>query len=185
MITPNFSPFPIINTSRLLMRQLTVADAPQMYFLRSDPALNQFMDRDPDADVAATQEFIEKGIIAGEKGEGVNWAICYKPNDLVIGDVGIWRIDRAHHRGEIGYRLHPDHQGKGIMSEALSAALDYGFEKIGLHSFEANVNPQNIKSVGLLKRLGFRQEAHFTENYYYKGKFSDSIIFSLLEKWRK
>ena len=66
------------------------------------------------------------------------------------------------------------------MQEAIKAVLHYGFETMKLHSVEANVNPANAASIRLLKRTGFVQEAHFKENYFSNGQFTDSLIYSLL-----
>ena len=67
------------------------------------------------------------------------------------------------------------------MQEALTEVLNFGFNILKLHSIEANVNPDNIASIKLLERNKFIREAFFKENIYYEGKFSDSVIYSLLE----
>jgi ribosomal-protein-alanine N-acetyltransferase len=51
-----------------------------------------------------------------------------------------------------------------------------------LHSIEANINPDNLASANLLEKNGFKKEAHFRENFYYNGKFLDSLIYSLVRK---
>ncbi len=66
------------------------------------------------------------------------------------------------------------------MQEALTAVLEYGFRTIGLHSVEANVDKENLASIRLLERNNFTREAHFKENYYFNGRFIDSVIYSLL-----
>jgi ribosomal-protein-alanine N-acetyltransferase len=58
--------------------------------------------------------------------------------------------------------------------------LYYGFEFMKLHSVEANVNPDNTPSIKLLERNNFSREAYFKENYFYDGKFLDTVIYSLL-----
>ena len=85
-----------------------------------------------------------------------------------------------HYRAEIGYMLNPAYQGKGIMSEALSIIIQYGFNNIGLHSIEANANPANQASIKLLEKIGFVREGYFKENYYFNGNFLDSAIYSLI-----
>jgi ribosomal-protein-alanine N-acetyltransferase len=87
---------------------------------------------------------------------------------------------KEHYRGEVGYVLLPEYQGKGIMHEALGAVIAYGFDVMKLHSIEANTNPNNTPSHKLLERHGFVREAYFKENYYYNGKFLDSAIYSLI-----
>jgi ribosomal-protein-alanine N-acetyltransferase len=59
--------------------------------------------------------------------------------------------------------------------------LKFGFRGLNLHSIEANINPQNENSKGVLEKIGFQKEAYFRENYYYKEKFLDSEIYCLLE----
>ena len=88
---------------------------------------------------------------------------------------------KDHCRGEIGYALSPEFWGKGYMTEALNKMIDFAFNDLKLHSIEANVNPNNNSSIKLLKRCGFRKEAHYRENYLFNGEFIDSIIYSLLE----
>ena len=66
------------------------------------------------------------------------------------------------------------------MMEAAKKTIDFGFREMGLHSIEANINPNNLRSTKMLEKCGFVKEAHFRENYYYDGKFLDSVIYSLL-----
>ena len=57
-------------------------------------------------------------------------------------------MKKEHYRAEIGYALHPAFWKKGIMKEAILAVVDYGFNKMHLHSIEANINADNIASAG-------------------------------------
>ena len=108
------------------------------------------------------------------------WGISLRSDPRLIGTAGFWRIIREHDRAEIGYTLHPDHQGKGYMQEAMTAIFDFGFRKMKLHSVEANVNPNNEASIKLLERNGFVKEAHFKENWLYDGRYLDTAIYSRL-----
>lgn len=112
--------------------------------------------------------------------ESIIWAITQKEDSKLIGTICFWNIIKEHYRAEIGYSLLYDFQGKGIMQEAMSAVIKYGFEKMNLHSIEANVNPANESSIKLLERNDFIKEAYFKENYFYDGKFLDTAIYSLL-----
>jgi ribosomal-protein-alanine N-acetyltransferase len=109
------------------------------------------------------------------------WCITLldKPETL-IGTIGHWRLMKQHYRAEVGYMLHPDHWNKGIMKEALLAVIDYGFKDMKLHSIEAHINPANASSAALLERCGFIREAYFKEDFFFKGAFIDSAIYSLL-----
>jgi [ribosomal protein S5]-alanine N-acetyltransferase len=180
MLTPNFDPFPVIATSRLLLREVTVADAMPLFYLRSDAAVLKYLDKAPEKSVDETIALINQVKKNKEDGDGILWGITLKESDTVIGTICYWRMQKEHYRAEIGYALHPSQQGKGIMDEAIKAVLQYGFETMQLHSVEANINPANEASWKLLERNGFIKEAHFKENYYYNGKFLDSVIYSLI-----
>lgn len=182
MLSFNFSPFPALTTSRLVLRQPTQNDVAEVFSLRSNAAILRYVDRDPCQSLVEAAEFIDKITAPIINNEAISWAICIKGTDKQIGDIALWKITKEHHRAEIGYCLHPQHQGKGLMSEALAAVINYAFQQMHLHSIEANTNPENKASQKLLERAGFVQEAYLRENYYYNGRFLDSAIYSLIHK---
>ena len=92
----------------------------------------------------------------------------------LIGKAGFWRLP------EIGYILHPDQWGKGIMNEAIKSVLDYGFKEMDLHSIEARIDPKNQRSAQILLKNGFEKEAYFKEAFYWKGAFIDTEVYSLI-----
>jgi ribosomal-protein-alanine N-acetyltransferase len=71
-------------------------------------------------------------------------------------------------------------RGKGVVSEALGAMLDYGFDQMNLHSVEAGVTPGNEASTRMLQKLGFRLEGHLRESFLTDRGFVDSLIYSML-----
>jgi [ribosomal protein S5]-alanine N-acetyltransferase len=180
MLKLNFSPFPTLETAHLVLRQVAKEDVKELFFLRSDKDVLTYLDKDPARSIEEVAKFIE-GLHELEKDhKAINWAITLKEEPKMIGTICLWNIVPAHYRAEIGYALHPDHHGKSIMQEAVAAVLNYGFKIMKLHSIEANVNPNNASSIKLLERNNFVKEAHFKENYFYNGKFLDSVIYSLL-----
>lgn len=179
-----FDPFPVLETERLILRAYRESDAPEVLFMRSDPDMMRYLDRAPAQGLDDARAHIRLVLDNLANHEGILWGICLKGEDRVIGNVCFWRMDKPHFRAEIGYALMPAHQGRGIMQEAIAAALDYAFMVMGFHSIEANVNPLNAASIAVLKRAGFVQEAYFRENYYHDGKFLDSAIYSLLTPLR-
>lgn len=170
----------MIRTRRLVMRRITLADKDALFELRTNPVVNRYIDRPMMKSMDEVETLIGKINEGIDKNESISWVITLNDNDHMLGSIDFWRIIREHHRAEIGYVLHPEFHRKGIMQEAMDAVLDYGFHTMKLHSVEANVNPANLASIGLLERNGFVQEAYFRENYFYNGKFLDSVIYSLL-----
>ncbi len=184
MLVVNFDPFPMLFTERLMLRQISAADAPEIFALRCNKEAMQFIDRPMAESIADALQYIQKLIDSLQNNEGITWGICLKEDTALIGTIGLWRIDKANYRAEIGYMLHPLQHKKGYMQEAISATLDYGFITMRLHSVEANINTANEASKKILEKNNFVQEAFFKENYYYKGKFLDSHIYSLLTPLR-
>ncbi len=181
MLSLNFTPFPTLHTDRLVLREIGYDDAQEIFIQRSDPRIMTYLDRAPAVSVEEVKDnFLKKIIEALANNQGITWGIALKGESKLIGTIGFWNIMPEHYRAEIGYTIHPDHGGKGLMQEAMKVVLDYGFETMKLHSVEANVNPDNAPSIKLLERNGFVKEAHFKENWYYNGRFLDSAIYSLV-----
>jgi len=180
VLSINFNPFPLIETGRLTLRQVQQSDVNGIFFLRSDKKVLKYLDREPAATIEEAALWIQKINDLEKNNNAVTWAITLKPDLTLIGTICFWNITKEHYRAEIGYALNPDHQSKGIMQEAMTAVLDYGFKIMKLHSIEANVNPNNLSSIKLLERNNFIREGYFKENYFFNGKFSDSAIYSLI-----
>ena len=90
-----------------------------------------------------------------------------------IGKAGCWRLR------EIGFILHPDHWGKGLAYEALSAAIPHNFETLPIDRLEADVDPRNSASLGLLSRLGFREVGRATRTILVGEEWCDSVYLEL------
>ena len=179
---PEFSEFPVLTTERLVLKAYEPSFANDLYEIRTSNKVLEYMDRPKHKDLIESQKMIERVQQAYKEGNGISWAITPKGKSEMIGDFSYWRIDKVNFRGEIGYTLKPAYWSKGIMSEVFQAVIPFGFSKLKLHSIEANINQANVRSQSVLKKIGFRKEAHFRENYFYNEKFIDSIIYSLLER---
>jgi ribosomal-protein-alanine N-acetyltransferase len=182
MLQVNFNPFPELNTARLLLRRLTVTDAKDLFVLRSDEKVMQYIGREPAQALDEMYKLIQQFDEGIEKNEAILWGITLKENpQQIIGTICFWNMQPNNYRSEIGYMLHPDHWGKGIMKEALRVSIEYGFTTIGLHSIEARTHADNTASSVLLEQAGFIKEGYLKEDSYFRGKFSDTIIYSRLQ----
>ena len=161
---------------------MTLADAQVLFEMRSNPTLMKYIDRPIPRSINDIHDLIEKMLQMKRNGDGISWGIYKKENpELNIGNIGFFRIIAEHYRAEIGYMLQEEEQQKGIMFEAIQALIKFGFEKMNLHSIEANINPANTASRMLLQKAGFVKEAYFRENYFFNGQFIDSEIYSLIK----
>lgn len=175
-----FHPFPTLETKRLLLRKLCNSDAVDVFVMRSDPEIMQYIPRPlavTIADAAALIEMMNDFIAKGEK---INWAITEKLSGKVIGIIGYVNLKPDHFRAEVGYSLSKAWHRQGIMREALACVLKYGFEQMNLHSIEAITDADNIASGSLLLSIGFVQEAFFKEDFFYNGQFRNSIHYGML-----
>ena len=181
MLEKNFSPFPELKTERLLLRRLTADDAQDMFVLRSNEDVMRYLGREPAQSIKQVEEFINNINKSVDTNESILWGIALLTDpSKIIGTICLWNFRPENYRTEIGYMLHPDHWGKGIMKEAINAVVDYGFNNLKLHSIEALLSPENIASSSVLEKTGFIKEGHLKDNFYFKGKFSDTAIYSRL-----
>ncbi len=177
MLEINFDSFPVLETARLRLREIGPDDADVLYRLRRDPQVTTYLDRDNDRDITVVHDLIDNLRRSLEQGDGVAWGLTLHGSPELIGTLSFWQIDKKNHRAEIGYLLSPAHWNKGLMGEALEAVVHYGFHEMKLHSIMANTAVGNRASQALLEKCGFVKEAHFREDWYYNGKFTDSFIF--------
>jgi ribosomal-protein-alanine N-acetyltransferase len=175
----DFSSFPVLETGRLLLRQILPADTESVFRLYSDPLVMQYRgapEFTSSIEAEVLQIFFEKQFVS-EK--GIRWGIVRKhAPDILIGTAGIRNISDLHRRAEIGYELMPADWNQGIMTEALHTITAFGFERLSLLTLEANIATGNQASARVLEKLEFVKEAHYRENWYYK-EWWDSVIYTL------
>ncbi len=182
MLTLNFKEFPVLTTDRLVLREHSMTDAPILFKMRTTEEVMRFIHRERPKTIQDIEIFITSFNDGFKKGQHIAWVISLKENPTqMIGSIGYWRTDFPNYRAEMGYMLHPDYWRKGIISEALKATIDFGFQEIKLHSIFANVSPVNEASQQILLKHGFVKEGYFKEDHYFNGKFLDTEIYSLLK----
>jgi len=178
MIEFKFTSFPIIETERLILREHTLNDLPELFELRSNTQIMENIDKAGFIDMSEAVAQYERMKNGYETSTGISWGVTLKDgNDKVIAGCGLWRIVREHYRAEIGYAALPQYWNQGIISEAIKAVCDFGFNTIGIHSIEANLNPGNIRSARVLEKNGFVKEGYFKQNHFFEGKFIDTLTY--------
>ena len=151
----NFNPFPVLETERLLLRHLRSEDDNEIFFLRSDERVLKYLVAPKANNIEDARAFIRKIVENVKKNESVYWGICLKDHPKLIGTICFWNIVKRDRKAEIGYVMHPDFQGKGLMQEAISKVIQYGFEQMRLQVIEAILDPGNVASVKVLERNNF------------------------------
>ena len=183
MLAPPYPTFPVLATERLRLRELADDDAPALLAMFSDPEVMRYWGRPPFSDIADARELLDRIRRGYREGRGIEWAVTLAGDDRLIGKVCHHRILAEHHRAEMGYGLARAAWRNGYAVEALRAIVDFGFGQMGLHSIEAQLDPDNLASRRTLERLGFVEEGHLRENFRYPdGRFGDTAIYSLLAR---
>jgi RimJ/RimL family protein N-acetyltransferase len=167
-------------TGRLTVRAMVDSDVEPFVAYRSDP------------DVARYQSWedytLEQGralvrgmheLQPGIPGEWYQFAVVDAAGDLV-GDLAACVDADEHRQLEVGFTLAREHQGKGYATEALRGLLAYAFDTLGMHRVVAVTDADNAAAAALLARVGFRKEAHFRDNVWFKGAWGSEFLFAML-----
>jgi RimJ/RimL family protein N-acetyltransferase len=176
-----------INTHRLFLEKLDLKHAEAFYAYRSDAETNKYQGWIPYA-LEDCKHFI-KNRIAKQINEDDSWfqfAIILKDTNTLVGDLGVHFIENNQHQVEIGCTISKEFHQNGIASEALIAVIDYLFSDLKKHRITASIDPNNIASIKMVEKIGFRKEAHFKESLLVNGVWTDDVIYAVLEKeWLK
>lgn len=159
MSESHLTPFPILQTERLLLRQLADKDAPEIFALRSDKNVNKYLNRKPCNSLDDAKSFIQMILANRQKNDSVYWAISLQGMDTLIGTICLYNISPNKAMAEIGFELLPGYQGKGIMQEAVLKVMAFGRGQIVLQTIEAYTHADNQASIRLLQKCHFQQHS--------------------------
>ncbi|MBH8555461.1 GNAT family N-acetyltransferase [Nostocaceae cyanobacterium CENA357] len=178
-----FKNFPQLTTENLILRETKLADAPAVFQVFADDEVTKYHDLETATHIEQAQFLIERRAERFKNQQGIRWGIATKENNVIIGSCGysIKSIKNCF-QAEIGYELAREYWRKGLMTEALRAIIQWGFQQLDLNRIEAFVMLENTASIKLLGNLGFVEEGLLREYGFWKGKFHDLKIFSLLRR---
>lgn len=109
--------------------------------------------------------------------------IVNNEDSRIMGECGFHNWNKTHRRAEVFYHLREESdKGKGYVTEALRAVLDFGFAQMQLNRIEALVADWNIPSVKLLQRYKFTKEGRMREHYLVNDTLEDSDCYALLKR---
>lgn len=174
--------FPVLATERLVLRELRPSDADQVFAFRSDPLVMRYVSRPLARSVEEASALIDLITTTVAATDAVQWAMTLKGTDTLIGIIGFWRMQKEHYLAELGYSLQRAHWGQGLMTEAIGAVVDFGFDALGFHKVEAFTRPENAGSIRALEKNGFLREGHFRESIFWEGVFHDSLVYGRLAR---
>jgi len=178
----NFPSFPTLETKRLHLRPLTLQDDREIFWLRSDEKVNQYIDRQRATSLEDAREFIQNIQEGISKNESLYWAISLKNESSLIGTICLWNFYKEENRAEIGYELLPSFQGKGFMQEAFERVIGYGFDVLQLQTIEAWTILTNHNSAKVLERNRFKKDLEAAARLSVEEKQKGMVIYTLTNK---
>ena len=141
--------------------------------------LRMWMSWAEEASAANTKAFTEHA--AWEWDEGVGWQFAIVIEGRPSGSLGLNRYDPQWRKANFGYWLRSDLCGRGFVTEAGSALLDFAFEDIALHRLDLIAATENIGSIRVAEKLGFQKEGLMRHGSRSAQGFLDTYMFGLLE----
>jgi RimJ/RimL family protein N-acetyltransferase len=173
-----------LRTSRLLLRPLATSDLDDHLRLFSDPEVIRYLYDEP-MDRAAAAEHLERRLSTTPPDEGGWLNLTVEVEGRYLGEVGVSLVSRAHRQCEVGYVFLSESGGHGYATEATEAMVDVAFDVLGAHRVVGRLDERNTASANVLERLGMRREAHFRENEWVKGEWTDEAVYAVTEaEWR-
>lgn len=163
----------LVETERLILRELEYTDENDLFEMDSDPEVHLFIENNPVKSIEEITKVIEM-LKKQYKENGIaRWAVIDKLTNECIGWSGLkyfnQPLNKHNNFYELGYRFKKKHWGKGFATESSIAILDYGFANLNVDKIFAITHPKNANSKKVLSKLGFE----FQETFDYEGDPTD------------
>jgi aminoglycoside 6'-N-acetyltransferase len=178
-----------VATSRLLLRSLRPGDEDDVFGYRSDPEVVRYIPGDPKTRDQVADMVAERATAGRVDEKSPILTLAVELDGRVVGDVLVHLDGLDGHDGrqaEIGWVFAPDVRRRGYATEAARAITDVAFEELGVHRVWAQLEPENAASARICERIGMRREAHFVDASWFKGRWTDLVVYAVLEQeWRQ
>lgn len=166
-----FAHIPKLETERLILRDMRVSDAEDMFAYARQEAVTRYLTWTPHPNIQHTKEYLTYVGQRYRTGDFYDWALICKEDNCMIGTCGFTSFDFPSDSAEIGYVLNPDYHGKGLATEAVREVMRFGFETLSLHRIEAKFMKENTRSQKLMERVGMQFEGYAREAMKIKGEY--------------
>ena len=171
-------------TERMILRPFAPGDLDALVAIHGDERVVRYLPwgvRDR-AELAGVLEEKTRRTRVEREGDGLNLAGVDAQTGALVADLSLMWRSAEHQQGEVGYILHPAHEGRGYATEGARAMLALGFDGLALHRIYGRIDARNAASARVLERLGMRREAHLVENEHLKGEWTDEVVYALLAR---
>jgi ribosomal-protein-alanine N-acetyltransferase len=174
--------FPVLETERLVLRELTEYDAKVIFSILSNTKVTRYYGKETFKDIEEAKEFIHYFKQKFYEKRGLRWGIEIKETKQLIGTIGLDAWLPKQRRAEIGYEIHPEYWKKGYATESALKIISFGFNSLELIRIGAVVFPENESSLKLLQKIGFQKEGILRDYIYQDGISNDTYVYSIIIK---
>jgi len=175
-----FGHLPTLLTPRLVLRPVRMSDAEDMYEYSRDPEVARHVLWDAHRSIHQTREYIRYLLRQYRNAAPSTFAIALRDSGKVVGTIGFMWVQTDNRSAEVGYSLSRAYWNQGLMSEALRAVVEFGFEKLGLNRIEAQHECDNPASGRVMQHAGMCHEGTLRQRIYNKGRYVDVDLYAIL-----
>lgn len=175
-----FARLPQLETPRLVLRRMTMADAEDIFVYGRDPEVSRHVLWDAYRNVGEARAYLRYIQRQYRAGDPSSWGIVLKESGRLIGTIGFMWWNRECRSAEVGYSLSRAHWNRGLMTEALGAVLRFGFDEMDLHRVEAQHEVDNPASGRVMEKVGMKKEGVLRGRLFNKGRFVDVALYAVL-----
>jgi len=174
-----------VSSARVSVRPVEERDIDDLFEVNGDPEVTRFLPYPTWQSRDDGLAWLKRMQALEETGTCRQLVVERNSDGKVIGTVLVFRFDPGSARAELGFVLGKAHWGQGFMREALEAVCAHAFSAMAIRRLEAEVNPANEPSNGLLRRIGFRLEGTLRKRWVSKGVPYDTNFYGFLaEEWQ-
>jgi len=172
----------IIKTKGFILRYMKMSDLDKYYESVQDKLTKKgFMQVIKNKSEAKKELKYKISDYSRKKPFGIAFAI--EINGEFAGYVELHHLNQKYfeHKGEIGYCMHPNFRGKGIMSKAVRLVTNYAFKKYKLKRMTGTCRTFNKASARVLEKAGYKLEGILKKNKYRNGRYLDDMVWAKIK----
>ncbi|MCY3505282.1 MAG: GNAT family protein [Chloroflexi bacterium] len=170
---------PQLRTDRLLLRAYCMADVDAVFEYGKDPEWGRYLDVPQPYSRRSAEADVARAVLADPDTAPI-WAIVHE--DRVVGGISLTAYGLG--AAEMGYSLTRPLWGQGLMTEAATAVLAFGFEKADLARIQASTDVRNAASWRVMEKVGMTRTGIARQNRLHRGSRVDDVLYEALrDEW--
>lgn len=187
LIKFDFNVFPNLESKRFILREVKEKDYLQIYEIYSDKDTVKYQQMGTMETMEQAQKSVQAFLRGFENKKFIRWCIATREQDDVVGLITLHSFNEWNSQGEIGFMLNKAYWRQNVMGEVGEEVLKFAFQVMGLNRIEASVHPENIASIKLCGKLGFKKEGVKKEAAYNKktNEYEDRVMLGITKNSSK